>query len=178
MFGKKAFLTIALMTVIATVVAIAMIVLPIVTTKYTIQRYLQVEYNYNNAELTMLELLSYPEIRHGLGLYASGMITESNAADGPFYEETFPTKVSDVLDKLVPDGGCYALYYAVPPYSTSDSGWTLIVNRAKDASENACDMTASGSVGKAFLPMPQDNAQVMMILKTFAGVQEQPAPQD
>jgi hypothetical protein len=167
MFGNKAFLTIALMAVVATVVIIAMIMMPIVTTKYTIQRYLEVEYKYNNAEMVMLELLSYPEIRHGLGVYASGLDKNLNAADGPFDTEAFPKDVSGVLDKLVPDGGCYALYYDALPYSTDDSGWTTIVKRDNDASGAVCNVADLGSVGKAFLPMPQGNPQVMLILKTL-----------
>ena len=167
MLGKKAFLTIALMAVVATVVAIAMIMLPIVTTKFTIQRYLGIEYKYNNAELVILELLSYPEIRHDLGIYASGLDTRTDAADGPFDKTTFPKDVSGVLDKLVPEGGCYALYYAVPPYSASDSGWTPIVNRIADASGTACNAADLGSVGKAFIPLPQGAPQVMLILKTL-----------
>jgi len=167
MSGNKAFLTIALMAVIATVVAIAMIMMPIVTTKFTIKRYLEVEYKYNNAEMMMLELLSYPEIRHGFGGYASGLDTNPDAAGGPFDREAFPKDVSDVLDKLVPDGGCYALYYDAQPYSADDSGWTTIVKRGNDASGTACNVDDLLSVGKAFVPLPQGNPQVMLILKTL-----------
>lgn len=166
MLGNKAFLTIALIGVIATVIVVALIMIPITTTKFYIQRYLQVEYNYNNAEMVMLELLSYPDIRHDIGLYAAGLGSKANAAGGAFDKAALAAKVSAVLDKLIPDGGCYAIYYDAQPYSSDATGWTIIAKRGNDATGAACNTADLGSVGRAFLPLPQGNPQVMLILKT------------
>jgi len=165
MRSKNGMITIALMGVIVTVVAIALIVLPIVTTKFHIQRYLGIEYKYNNAEMMMLELLAYPEIRRGLGMYAVDLGTRTDAAGGAFDRDALKAKVSGVLDKIVPDGGCYAMYYGSP--SDSEGSWTMMLARDKAADGSACVAGDLTSKAKAFVPLPQGSAQIMLVLKTL-----------
>jgi len=167
MMSRNGFLSIALIGVIATVVTIIMIVVPIVTTKLHIQRYLQVEYKYNNAEMAMLGLVSYADIRHDLGLYVAGMSSNNQAAGSAFVRDALGTKVAAVLDKLVPEGGCYALYYDTQPYGTNEDSWTLITKREKEAGGEACDPANLLSTARTFLPLPQGDAQVMLVLKTL-----------
>jgi len=168
LISRKGMLTIALMGVIVTVVTILMIVIPVVTTKYHIQHYLEVEYKYNNAEMIMLGLVSYADIRHGLGLYVAGLDSNANAAGGAFDKAALAAKVSAVLDKLVPEGGCYALYYDTQPYGLSEDSWTLITKREKEAAGGeACDLANLLSTARTFLPVPQGDAQVMLVLKTL-----------
>jgi hypothetical protein len=158
-------ITTALMVVIATVVVLALIVMPVVTTKYHIQRYLAVEYKYSNAEMMMLELMAYPEIRRGLGLYAAGLDSKADAAGGAFDKGSLEAEVAGVLDKLVPAGGCYALYYDSQPYGM-DSSWTTIVARDKAADGSECNTADLASTGKAFVPLPQ-GSQAMLVLRTL-----------
>jgi hypothetical protein len=165
MRSKNGMITTALMWVIVTVVTIALIVLPVVTTKFHIQRYLAVEYKYSNSEMMMLELLAYPDIRHELGLYVSDLKTNDDAASGTFDRDVLKTKVSGVLDKLVPDGGCYALYYGSP--SGSEDSWATILARDKAADGSVCKTADLLSKAKAFVPLPQGSAQIMLVLKTL-----------
>jgi len=167
MLNKKGVITIAIMGIVVTLVAILMVVIPVVTTKYHIQRYLQIEYKYNNAEMIVLNLLSYSDIRHDLGLYVSGLLTNAQAAGAPFNREALPAKLSGMLDKMVPDGGCYALYYDVQPYSSQEGDWTLITKRDNEASGAACKVDDLLNVGVAFVPVPQGEPQIILVLKTL-----------
>jgi hypothetical protein len=160
---------IALGGLIFTIVMALMIVVPVLTLKLNIQHFLDIEYKYANSEMMMLEMLSYEDIRNDIGLYASGLSDNGAAAGGGFSKGTLAAKVAGVLDKLSPDGGCWALYYDAPPYSSSESSWTMITMRDREgfsADGPECNATDMSSVSRAFVPGPQSGPQVMLVLRT------------
>ncbi len=89
---------IAVIGTIAMFVAIASLVIFVVFLKVHLVRVLEIQYGYNNAGLTLLELLSDENVYEKLGSIASGM------EDDAWKESVLKSR----LDKLVP-GGCYQL---------------------------------------------------------------------
>ncbi len=107
--GDKGFeITMVLMGLGALFIIVLMIVAPLSLLKLYIKRTLITEYKYTNADLALVELLSYPEIRKDIMLYVSGL-------DG-VDEASLKSDISSVLDNLI-SSGCYKLYY----YSGSEN---------------------------------------------------------
>jgi hypothetical protein len=89
-------------------VVLIMTMLPVLMTRIHIVHTLEVEYGYDNAELSLLALLSDRRTYEGIGTYMAG--AKDNAAAG-FARAAVRTDAGAMLGKLV-DSGCYRLYYA------------------------------------------------------------------
>jgi len=98
--GKKGVsgLEIAIIGVIAMFVAISSLVIFVTFLKIHLVKVLEIQYGYNNAGLTLVELLSDDDIYEGISLAASGVDNDG------WIESELKTR----LDMLVP-GGCYQL---------------------------------------------------------------------
>jgi len=88
-------------------VVLMMTMLPMVVTRITLVRTLEIEYGYDNAELALLALLSDSGMYRDVGAYMAG--APDNAASG-FARSTVEAEVESRLAQLV-GSGCFRLYY-------------------------------------------------------------------
>ncbi len=82
---------------------IAFIFIPVAALKIPITRAVEIKYRYSNADIILVQLLSYDDINKNVILYTSGMLTQDE-------EKTFEEHTQDILDDLV-ISGCYRFYY-------------------------------------------------------------------
>lgn len=110
---------IAVIGAIVIVTIIISLLIPIAFLKIHLVTVVETQYGYNNADLTLLTLLSDRDVYEKLSLYVAGM--EDNTIEG-FNRAAVESEVALILDKLVPsDPGtrCYKLSYVggviIPP---------------------------------------------------------------
>jgi hypothetical protein len=89
---------------VSIVISLLMIV---VFLKIHVSRVVEIEYNYNNAELAMLALLSDEHIYEQISLYVAGL--PDNPPEG-FTRSGVETMVESKLENLVPSG-CFKLSF-------------------------------------------------------------------
>jgi len=88
-------------------VVLMMTMLPMVVTRITLVRTLEIEYGYDNAELALLALLSDSRMYRDIGAYMAG--APDNPASG-FTLSAVETGAESRLAQLV-GSGCFRLYY-------------------------------------------------------------------
>ncbi len=121
--GRRGFvISTPLIGIIVLVTIILFIAIPVLFLKINIVNILKIEYKYSNADMALLELLSYPDVRRDMSLYLSDLDSNEYSVS-KFDKKTFENKVENTLDKLV-SSGCYKLYY-----KTDTSSDKLIVDK-------------------------------------------------
>lgn len=107
---KKGFsgIEVAIMGAIVLIAIVLSIAIPIFLLEIHIARVVEIQYDYNNAGMILLSLLSDREIYKGISLYVSGF--GDNAAQG-FTRASVEAAVKSRLDNMVSDN-CYELSYS------------------------------------------------------------------
>ena len=103
--SRKGFIEIPILAVIATIVVITIVLFALLV-KIHIVRTVNMEYQYSNAELSLLTLLSDKVLYEKLSLYAAGLPYEP----GKFARLGAVTDLENALDKIVASK-CYELSY-------------------------------------------------------------------
>jgi hypothetical protein len=106
---------IALIVFVAIITIIATMLLSIFLLKIHLVRVVEIEYGYDNADLTLLTLLSDRKIYKGLSLYVAGLPDNLAAS---FSRSGVEDMVKSRLSELVP-GECYKLSYSAGEISSS-----------------------------------------------------------
>lgn len=153
--GKRGAISAPLMGIVLVVVILIMIAVPIAFLHIHLNRAVKIEYKRSNADMALLGLLSYPDVRQDMSFYVSGLDTNEHSND-EFDKEAFETKVESLLDTMV--GECYKLTYQVSSSSTSP----IIDKTENEANVESCE---PGYLAKTFVVMPYGQAPVKLILE-------------
>lgn len=107
--GRRGFtgIEIAIIGVFVLLSLVLSIAVPLFSLKIHIVRIVEIQYDYNNAGMTLLTLLSDEEVYEGLGIYVSGL---NDNPDESFSRADVESALKSKLDKLVPNQ-CYELSY-------------------------------------------------------------------
>lgn len=147
-------LAIAVIGAIVIVGIIASIVIPIVFLKIHLAKIVEIEYNYNNAGLTMLALLADDDIYRDLSLYVAGYPDKTSES---FSRSGVESAVTERLYELVPSN-CFKLSY---------EGGTVVDMSEVDSACNSMYYTAEAYISSPIDSMKQ---KITLSIKSESGV--------
>lgn len=153
-------MSIAVIAVIS-VGVILMTIMPLFLTRYHLNRLLMIEYGYDNAELSLLTLMSDRKIYKGISLYAAGLPDDASIR---FSRSDVESAVKARLGELVPSG-CFNLSFS------SGTIKEIISDRL---SSKQCSIKYSAS---AYIALPSGSDGGENREKITLGIDDTPATQ-